>query len=148
MIYGFVDAFKEDWNILWEHGLRSEKPELQQRIQVAAFRMIATFVMAAGALYALNVVVTLVTFPISVAFKLALPISLYVLAHDVFIMCQNYNRKDFQKQEKSSIWDYFWKKALTEEEMAERFTRGTHIQPIWMWLYAHRNVKGLVSQSE
>lgn len=162
MIYGFLETVKEDYAVLRRDGhaalsdgyaalnswirsvdyKESSIPEQQlKRVQVAAFRMLATFGMAIGGLWTLSIITFVVTFPIKILFKLTLAVSLYAFFHDVFILSQNYNHPDFRKdQEKPWLFGLATKKyKLTEEELANKLTPGTYCQPAWMWLYLNRN---------
>lgn len=144
MIHDFLKSCKEDFSVL-THWMKGDKVELENgedinRLQVAAFRMLATVAMVFGGLWALHIITFVVTFPIVIICKLTLAVCFYAIAHDVFIMSQNTTYPDFSpKKEKPSLFGFFRGKEVSEEEMAKKFTHGTFLQPVWMWMYVNRN---------
>lgn len=146
MIHGMIATIRADASVLI-HWFKGEEFDLEpgeereQRVQLAAFRMLAAITMALGALWAIQIVTFVVTFPAKILFQLVLAISLYAVAHDVFIMSQNANQQDFTPlKPKPYLFGLFRGQEVTEEEQARKFTHGTFVQPIWMWLYVNRNV--------
>lgn len=145
MIHGMMEYVRADTVVLI-HWLKGEAvalepgEEIAQRVQLAAFRMMAAIAMAFGALWSLQILTFVVTFPIKVIFKLSFAVAFYAAAHDVFIMSQNANQNDFTPQKpKPYLFGLFSGNEVSEEELARKFTHGTFLQPLWMWLYVHRN---------
>lgn len=145
MIHGLMETIQADTSVL-THWLKGEEFDLQpdeekeQRIQLAGFRMLATVAMAFGALWAIQIITFVATFPIKVIFKLSLAIGFYAAAHDVFVMSQNANQVGFTPQKaKPYLFGLFKGQEVSEEEQARKFTHGTFLQPLWMWLYVNRN---------
>ncbi len=142
MIYEVVSTFQADLKVL-KHWFRKEQipnlvnNEQEHRIQVAAARMIADIAMVFGALWALSILTFIVTIPLKIALNLALAVNFYALAHDVFIMSHNFAQSNLNKSEK--LWDLFKGQKINDEARARQFTQGTFLQPVWMWLYVHRN---------
>lgn len=145
MIHGITTALRADTSIL-TRWLRGQEIDLEvdeqkeQRIQLAAFRMLAAIAMVFGALWAIQIITFVVTFPIKVLFQLSLAVCFYAAAHDVFVMSQNANQPGFTPQKpKPYLFGLFRGKEVDEEEQARKFTHGTFFQPIWMWLYVNSN---------
>jgi hypothetical protein len=144
MIYGIFQIIQDDAKVLahWAKGEEIEdinEEEQQQRIQVAASRMLAFVGMAFGSLWALSLLTFVITIPAKIILKLATAIGIYALAHDIFVMSQNANQQEFQQGVKSRLMGLFRGQEELEEDRASQFTHGTFLQPGWMWLYAHRN---------
>jgi hypothetical protein len=145
MIHGMVTAIRSDTKIL-THWLRGEAFDLQpgeekeQRVQLAAFRMLAAITMVFSALWALHIITFVVTFPVKVLVQLSLAVGFYAAAHDVFIMSQNANQVDFTPMKpKPYLFGLFKGQEVSDEEQARKFSHGTFFQPIWMWLYVNRS---------
>lgn len=144
MIYGLFQAVKEDAAVL-THWLKGEEltdateDEQQQRIQAAAARMLACVAMAFGSLWALSLLMFVVTIPLTILLKLATAVGVYVLAHDVFMMTQNACEEEFQETMISRLGNLFRGKEALEEDQARKFTHGTLLQPAWMWMYVNRH---------
>jgi len=145
MIHGMLEIIGQDATVL-THWVTGEEIELEldeemgQRVQLAAFRMLAAVAMAFGALWSLQILTFVVTFPIKVLFKLSFAVAFYASAHDVFIMSQNANQPDFTPQKaKPYLFGLFRGNEVSEEDLARKFTHGTFLQPLWMWLYVNRN---------
>lgn len=146
MIHGLWQTLKEDSSIMyqWFKGeeikLKDDEDQ-EQRIQLAAFRLLAAVAMTFGALWAVHIITFVVTFPITVILKLALAVAFYAAAHDVFVMSQNSNEENFtpQKPKKPYLFGLFKGEEVSESDMARKFTHGTFLQPIWMWLYVKSN---------
>ena len=145
MIYGLIGDLKSDGSVLihWFKGediVLDIDEEKDQRVQLAAFRVLAAVAMAFGAIWALQIITFVVTFPIKVLLQLALAVGFYAGAHDVFIMSKNANQDGFTpKKQKPYLFGLFRGHEVSEEEQARKFTHGTFLQPIWMWLYVKRN---------
>lgn len=145
MIHGIIDAIKSDTTIFM-HWCKGEDMELQpdeekeQRIELAAFRMLAAIAMVFTALWALKLITFAVSVPGDVLLKLAFAVSIYAVAHDVFIMSENANQQGFTPQKaKPYLFGLFKGQEVSEAEQARKFSHGTLLQPIWMWLYVNRN---------
>lgn len=143
MIYGLLHTIQEDAVVLahWIGGKNvSEGGEDQQeRVQIAASRMLAFIGMAFGSLWTLSLLTFVVTLPAKIVMKLATAVGVYALAHDIFIMSQNASQQTFRESVSSRLMGLFRGQEALEEERAEQFTHGTFLQPFWMWIYAHRN---------
>ena len=145
MIHGLLTTMGADTSVLthWPKGedfkLNPDETK-EQRVQLAAFRMLATLFMALGAVWALQIITFVVTVPIKVLLQLSLAVGFYAAAHDVFIMSQNANQDGFTPQKaKPYLFGLFKGQEVSEEEQARKFTHGTFLQPLWMWLYVNRN---------
>ena len=148
MIHGMMGTIQSDTSVLIQ-WLKGEEIELQpdeekeERVQLAAFRMLAAVAMFFGALWALQILTFVVTFPLQALLKLATAIGCFAIAHDVFIMCQNaYKRSMAGQNEKPLCWAIFGGRKCSEEEQALEFTQGTLFQPVYMWAYVNRNKIG------
>lgn len=145
MIHGMMTTVMDDSSVL-THWLKGKEFDLEvgetkeQRVQLAAFRMFAALAMAFGAVWTLQIITFVLTFPIKILFQLSLAVGFYAAAHDVFVMSQNANQHDFTPQkQKPYLYRLFWGQEISEEQQALKFTHGTFLQPIWMWLYVNRN---------
>ena len=141
MIYNILNIVREDSTVLIQWGKGESLPEIkkedqQQRVQVAAARMLAVIGMVFGGIWALQIITFVVTFPIKVLLKLAFAIYFYAMAYDVFKMSQNYSSF---KQEGGRFLDFLRAKQEIEEEIGLKYTHGTLLQPLWMWLYVNRH---------
>jgi hypothetical protein len=144
MIYGLIQTIQEDTSVLtnWMRGQKNPplaNDDQSDRIQVAAFRMIASFVMALGALWTLSLLAFVATIPLKFTLRLAVAVSLYALAHDVFIMSQNSTQTDFRQGFQARLFNLFRGQEAIQEERARQFTHGTFLQPLWMYIYAKKN---------
>lgn len=142
MIHGLWQTLKEDSSVIYRWGKGEEVPlkadeELDGRVQLAFFRVIAALVMVVGAAWTLQIITFVVTFPIKVLLKLSLAVAFYAAAHDVFVMSQNSNETNFtpQKPKKPYLFGLFKGEEVSELDLAKKFTHGTFLQPLWIWLY-------------
>lgn len=144
MIHDFMHIMQTEASLMvnWVKGqavLEHEGEDRQERVQTAAFRMLAGIGMVFGALWSLYVLSSVASFSLNLVLKLATAVSLYALAHDVFIMCQNYSHHDLKQEIKEGLLRFFRGVGAQQEEHAEQITHGTFLQPVWMWLYANRD---------
>lgn len=144
MIHGFMQTMQIEASLMvnWVKGqavLEHEGEDRQERIQTAAFRMLAGIGMVFGALWSLSVLSSVASFSLHLVLKLATAVSLYALAHDVFIMCQNYSHQSVKQEIKEGLLRFFRGVGVQQEEHAQQLTHGTFLQPIWMWLYVNRD---------
>lgn len=142
MLHGVWPTLKEDSSImiLWFKGenvpLKSDE-ELDQRVQLAAFRLLAAIAMVFAATWVVQIITFVVTFPLKVLLKLSIAVAVYAAAHDIFIMSQNSNEPTFtpQKPKKPYLFGLFKGQEVNEYDLARKFTHGTFLQPLWIWLY-------------
>lgn len=144
MIYDVVQILQADTEVLksWFTGKKvpDVKDEDQEhRIQVAAARCFAAFAMSLAALWTLSILTFVVTLPLKIACHLAVAVALYAAAHDVFVMSHNASHTDFRDEVKAHLYGLFKGHEVNEKDRALEFTRGTLLQPAWMWLYVHRH---------
>ena len=143
MIYGIFQTLQEDTSVL-NHWIKGEKlPEndenenLQQRVQLAAWRMFGLLGMVFASLWVLSFVAAIITFPLMIGLQLATVVGIYVLGHDIFVMNKNASQEDFKNSEKPSLIGLLSGQESFEEELAEQFTHGTFLQSMWMSRYAN-----------
>lgn len=146
MIYGLFQHVQEDGAVLWQKFVKGEKianvrdEEQRHRVEVAAARMFAALAMAFMGLWALSILTFVVTLPLQIALKLALAVSGYVLAYDVFKMCQNsMNAKAKPDSLTTKFFDLWKGQEVNDQKKILKFTNGTILQSGWMWLYFHRH---------
>ena len=145
MIYGFLDTARDDFSVLINRfwGKPEDRKELTtDRVQVAAFRMLAIVGMALGGLWALSMTIYVIT-SLAVFAKLGLAVSLLVLGHDAFKVSQNYNDPDFFKDvaNKPGFFSAFFRSVplLSEEGQAKKISQGTLVPHLWMWAYKNKS---------
>lgn len=145
MIYGFLDTTRDDFSVLINRfwAKPEDRKELTtDRVQVAAFRMIATVVMALGGLWALSMTIYVVT-SLAVFAKLGVAVTLLVLGRDAFKVAQNYNDPDFCKdtENKPGFFAAFFRSVplLSEEGKAKKISQGTLVPHLWMWAYKNKS---------
>lgn len=137
-----IRTFQDDLQVIkcWATGkeIQAVKNEdREHRIQVAAMRMITTVGMVYGGLWALSILTYVITLPLRIAFKLAVAVGMYALAHDVFLMSQNAHQSEFSRKNGENLFDLF--RSSHDEDRARNLTAGTYGQSFWMNLYMHRD---------
>jgi uncharacterized membrane protein YqjE len=144
VIYGLLHTIREDASAIVYYMQNKDIPGIgeedqEQRIQVAALRMLTFVGMVFGSLWTLSLLTFEATIPLTTLFKLATAIGIYALAHDTFVMSQNAYRESARYPFQTKLMELFRQHESLEEDQAEQFTHGTLLQPLWMYFYSSQS---------
>lgn len=136
MIYHFIQTIPEDTHILsqWIKGesvSEDDGKDQQQKVHVAALRMLACLGMAFGALWGVSLFTFVLSVFLTILWRLSTAVGMYAISHDVFIMCQNVS----QEPQLLSLFRERGQEEV-EDQLLHQLTDGTLIQPFWTeWVF-------------
>jgi hypothetical protein len=140
MIPDFVNTVQKDVICIYEYTQSDKHTEDQdQRVCLAALRMIAAFGMAVATVVGITACTAT---PVGSIFILATAVALYAVSHDAFVMAVNAEKKAFSQVTAvaqgiiKDFADVFMGNKSVNDAPRHPITAGTLFRPLWDWAMA------------